>query len=162
MTRLDLAQMSQDELIHLILAQAQQVAKLIEQNAKLQAEIDALRLKLDKGKKPQTNSGNSSQPPSKDQKSSIFSIRWGLARMVKDKFASRARYYISQRRNSVAMSDTVKQISVETDAQFSGSFSQRHKSVPSKSSVVGARAKTNISFSHSSSDAQLGSIIVQR
>jgi transposase len=68
MTRLDLAQMSQDEIIDLVLAQAQQVAKLVEQNAKLQAEIEALRMKLDKSKKPPTNSGNSSQPPSKDQK----------------------------------------------------------------------------------------------
>jgi transposase len=68
MTRLDLAQMSQDEMIDLILAQAQQVAKLVELNAKMQAEIEALRMKLDKSKKPPTNSGNSSQPPSRDQK----------------------------------------------------------------------------------------------
>ncbi len=68
MTRINLAQKSQDELIDLILAQAQQVAKLVEQNAKLQAEIEALRMKLEKGNKPPTNSGNSSQPPSKDQK----------------------------------------------------------------------------------------------
>jgi len=54
MTRNDLAQMSHDELIDLVLAQA--------------GEIEALRLKLEKGKKPATNSGNSSQPPSKDQK----------------------------------------------------------------------------------------------
>ena len=68
MTRIDLAQMSQDELIDLILAQAQQVAKL-------QAEVEALRMKLDKGKKPPTNSGNSSQPPSKDQKSNVSDQR---------------------------------------------------------------------------------------
>jgi transposase len=68
MTRIDLAQMSQDEMIDLVLAQAQQVANLVEQNAKMQAEIEALRMKLDKSKKPPTNSGNSSQPPSKDQK----------------------------------------------------------------------------------------------
>lgn len=61
MTRTDLAQMSQDELIDLILAQFQQVTKL-------QAEVEALRMKLDKSHKPPTNSGNSSQPPSKDQK----------------------------------------------------------------------------------------------
>jgi transposase len=64
MTRSDLAQMSRDELIGLVLAQA-------EQNAKLQAEIEALRLKLEKGKKPPTNSGNSSQPPSRDQKGNL-------------------------------------------------------------------------------------------
>jgi hypothetical protein len=51
MTRNDLAQMSHDELIDLVLLQAQQ-------NAKLQADVDALRMKLDKGKKPLTDSGN--------------------------------------------------------------------------------------------------------
>ena len=64
MTRNDLAQMSQAELIDLVLAQA-------EQNAKLQAEMEALRLKLEKGRKPPTNSGNSSQPPSRDQKGNL-------------------------------------------------------------------------------------------
>ncbi len=64
MTRNDLAQMSQAELIDLVLAQA-------EQNAKLQAEMEVLRLKLGKGKKPPTNSGNSSQPPSRDQKGNL-------------------------------------------------------------------------------------------
>jgi transposase len=64
MTRNDLAQMSQAELIDLVLAQA-------EQNARLQAEMEALRLKLEKGKKPPTNSGNSSQPPSRDQKGNL-------------------------------------------------------------------------------------------
>lgn len=64
MTRNDLTQLSQDELIDLVLAQ-------VEQNAKLQAEIEALRLKLEKGKKPPTNSGNSSQPPSQDQKGNL-------------------------------------------------------------------------------------------
>jgi len=64
MTRNDLAQMSRDELIDLVLANA-------EQNAKLQAEIEALRMKLEKGKKPPTDSGNSSQPPSRDQKGNL-------------------------------------------------------------------------------------------
>jgi transposase len=64
MTRTDLARLSHDDLIDLVLAQA-------EQNSKLQAEIEALRLKLEKGKKPPTNSGNSSQPPSQDQKGSL-------------------------------------------------------------------------------------------
>lgn len=57
MTRIELTRMSQDELIDLVLAQAQ--------------EIEALRLKLDKGKKPPSNSGNSSQPPSRDQKGNL-------------------------------------------------------------------------------------------
>jgi transposase len=64
MTRNDLTQKSQGELIDLVLAQAEQISKQ-------QAEIDALRLKLEKGKKPPTNSGNSSQPPSQDQKSNL-------------------------------------------------------------------------------------------
>jgi len=54
MTRDDMARMSREELIDLAL----------EQNA----EIEALKLKLEKGKKPPTNSSNSSQPPSQDQK----------------------------------------------------------------------------------------------
>ena len=54
MTRDDIARMSREELIDLAL----------EQNA----EIEALKLKLDKGKKPLTNSSNSSQPPSRDEK----------------------------------------------------------------------------------------------
>lgn len=61
MTRQDLTRLSNDELIDLVLAQ-------VEQNAKLQAEIEALRRKLEKGKKPPTNSGNFSQPPTRDQK----------------------------------------------------------------------------------------------
>lgn len=54
MTRDDLAQVSREELIQLVLA--------------LQAEVEALRLKLEKNQKPPTNSRNSSQPPSRDQK----------------------------------------------------------------------------------------------
>ena len=61
MTRDDLARMSRDELIEKVLAD---FAKL----QQLQAENEALKLKLEKGKKPPTNSSNSSQPPSKDQK----------------------------------------------------------------------------------------------
>jgi transposase len=57
MTRQDLAHLSSDELIELVLEQ--------------QAEIDALRLKLEKNKKPPTHSGNSSQPPSRDQKGNL-------------------------------------------------------------------------------------------
>lgn len=61
MTRDDVARMSRDELIEKVLAD---YAKLQE----MQAEIEALKLKLEKGKKPPTNSSNSSQPPSRDQK----------------------------------------------------------------------------------------------
>jgi len=54
MTRDDLARKSREELINLVLEQ--------------HAEIEALRLKMEKNKKPPTNSSNSSQPPSQDQK----------------------------------------------------------------------------------------------
>lgn len=54
MTRDDLARMNREELIDLAL--------------ELNAEIEALKMKVEKGKKPPTNSGNSSQPPSRDQK----------------------------------------------------------------------------------------------
>jgi regulator of replication initiation timing len=59
MTQDELARKSRDELIEMVLKQ-------FEENTKLQAENDALRMKLEKGKKPPTNSSNSSQPPSRD------------------------------------------------------------------------------------------------
>jgi transposase len=61
MTRSELRDLSQDALIDLVLEK--------------QAEIEALRLKIDKGKKPPTNSGNSSQPPSQDQKGNLQAKR---------------------------------------------------------------------------------------
>lgn len=64
MTREKMARMSRDELMDLILKQAQQIAGL-------QAEIEALRKKLEQGQKPPTNSGNSSQPPSRDWKGDL-------------------------------------------------------------------------------------------
>jgi transposase len=64
MTHGDLARMSREELIELTL-------KIYGQNVKLQAEIEALKLKLEKNKKPPTNSCNSSQPPSRDQKTNL-------------------------------------------------------------------------------------------
>ena len=63
MTQDELAKKSRDELIDLVLAQFGQITKL-------QADNEALKLKLEKGKKPPTNSSNSSQPPSLDHKSS--------------------------------------------------------------------------------------------
>ena len=62
MTQDDLAQMSRDELINLVLAEHARLEAL-------QADFEALKLKLEKGKKLPTNSSNSSQPPSRDQKS---------------------------------------------------------------------------------------------
>lgn len=64
MTRNEMAEMSRDELMDLILLQAQQIAVL-------QAEIETLRKKLEQGKKPPPNSGNSSQPASRDWKSNL-------------------------------------------------------------------------------------------
>ena len=61
MTHDDLARKSRDELIDLILAEHAQLVAL-------QADYEALKMKLEKGKKPPTNSNNSSQPPSRDQK----------------------------------------------------------------------------------------------
>lgn len=63
MTYNELAQLNREELIDLVLRQFEQVSKL-------QAEVEALRLKMEKNKKP-PNSSNSSQPPSQDQKSSL-------------------------------------------------------------------------------------------
>lgn len=53
--------LSREELIALLLAQAAQMADL-------QKEIEVLRMKVEKLQKPPTNSQNSSQPPSRDQK----------------------------------------------------------------------------------------------
>ena len=61
MTQDDLSRMSREELIELALAEYAELQAL-------KAENEALKLKLEKDKKPPTNSSNSSQPPSKDQK----------------------------------------------------------------------------------------------
>jgi transposase len=62
MSEQELNDLSREELIRIILAQAAQISAL-------QKEIEVLRLKLEKNqKKPPTNSRNSSQPPSQDQK----------------------------------------------------------------------------------------------
>ena len=64
MSRDKLVELDREALIELILQQAQQIAIL-------QAEIEVLHKKLEKGKKPPSNSGNSSQPPSRDQKGNL-------------------------------------------------------------------------------------------
>ena len=61
MTQEELDLLSKEELIRLILEQAKQLAQL-------KADYEALKLKLERQKKPPTTSKNSSQPPSKDQK----------------------------------------------------------------------------------------------
>jgi transposase len=60
--------MSRDELIDLVLAEHAQLEVLQATIAQLKADNEALKMKLEKGKKPPTNSNNSSQPPSRDQK----------------------------------------------------------------------------------------------
>lgn len=59
-----MARMSRDELMDLILLQAEQIAML-------QSEVEALRKEWEQGQKPPTNSGNSSQPPSRDWKGNL-------------------------------------------------------------------------------------------
>ena len=63
MTQDDLSKMSKEELIDYTL-------QLYGENVQLKADLEVLRLKLEKNRKPPTNSSNSSQPPSKDQKAS--------------------------------------------------------------------------------------------
>jgi len=70
MTQDELAQKSRDELIDLVLAEHAQLEASQELVAQLQADVEALKLKLEKGKQPPTNSSNSSQPPSLDHKPS--------------------------------------------------------------------------------------------
>jgi transposase len=64
----NLAELSREELIGLVLAQAEQLTTFQKVMAQLQADNEALRVKLEKLQKPPTNSSNSSQPPSRDQK----------------------------------------------------------------------------------------------
>ena len=64
MTEHEATQLTHEELVKLVLAQAQQIDALKKEN-------EALRLKLEKIQKPPTNSSNSSQPPSRDQKSNL-------------------------------------------------------------------------------------------
>jgi transposase len=68
MTQDGLARLSREELIELVLAEHAQLEAL-------RADYEALKLKLEKGKKPSTNSSNSSQPPSRDQKRNLPSDR---------------------------------------------------------------------------------------
>jgi transposase len=68
MTQDELAQMSREELIQLILTKYEQLVQL-------KKDYEALRLKLEKGKKPPSNSSNSSLPPSRDHKRSLPSDR---------------------------------------------------------------------------------------
>ncbi len=88
MTQDDLAQLSREELIRLILSQYQQNVALQEAIAQLKADNEALRLKLEKGKKSPTNSSNSSQPPSRDRLPSGASAAMDRLRVIPDMSAS--------------------------------------------------------------------------
>jgi len=71
MTQEDMAQLSREELIDLVLAEHARLEAAQELLEQMKLEIEALRLKIEKGKKPPTNSSNSSQPPSRDQKADL-------------------------------------------------------------------------------------------
>lgn len=75
MNREELAQLSKEELIDIILNQAEPMAKLMAASQQLQADYEALKLKFGKNQKPPTSSKNSSQPPSRDQKASVAADR---------------------------------------------------------------------------------------
>jgi len=68
MTPAKLEELTREELIGLVLAQAEQMVNFQVLLAQLQADNEALRVKLEKLRKPPTSSSNSSQPPSRDQK----------------------------------------------------------------------------------------------
>lgn len=68
MNESDLSQLSLTELVKLVLTQYEQLTAFAAVVTQLQADNEALRLKLEKEQKPPTNSSNSSQPPSRDQK----------------------------------------------------------------------------------------------
>jgi transposase len=71
MTQEDVAQLSREELVELVLSEHAKLEALREIVVQLKADNEALKLKLEKGKKPPTNSSNSSQPPSRDQKPNL-------------------------------------------------------------------------------------------
>ena len=71
----ELEQLSKEDLIKIILMQAQQhaeiqveMAAMREELKNLKADYEALKMKYDRHQKPSTSSKNSSQPPSKDHK----------------------------------------------------------------------------------------------
>jgi transposase len=68
MTQAHLEELTREELIGLVLAQADQMTRLQVIIGQLQADNEVLRVKLEKLQKPPTSSSNSSQPPSRDQK----------------------------------------------------------------------------------------------
>jgi transposase len=75
MTQEDMAQLSREELIEMVLAEHAQLEASQAIIAQLKMDLKALKMKLEKGKKPPTNSSNSSQPPSRDQKADLSKKR---------------------------------------------------------------------------------------
>jgi len=71
MARKKLERLSQAELVELVRKQAAQIAKMQVELEQLKAENAALREQIEKGKKPERNSKNSSQAPSRDWKSNM-------------------------------------------------------------------------------------------
>ena len=69
MTQQEIEHLSREEMVRIILAQAEQIASFQVIVVQLKADNDALCMKLEKQQKPPANSRNSSQPPSRDQKS---------------------------------------------------------------------------------------------
>jgi transposase len=68
MSQEELEQLSKQEFIDIILKQNQQITELMDAFKQLKADHEALIMKFNNKQKPPTSSKNSSQPPSKDQK----------------------------------------------------------------------------------------------
>ena len=71
----ELKNLEKEDLIKIILMQAEQLAQLRVEFERLKADYEALKMKFDRNQKPPTNSTNSSQPPSKDQKENLSKKR---------------------------------------------------------------------------------------
>ena len=69
MNRDELDRLTREQLIELIMEQLKQVVQLQADLAQLQLDYEALKVKFEQNQKPPTTSKNSSQPPSRDQKS---------------------------------------------------------------------------------------------
>lgn len=65
----EIENLEKEDLIKIILMQAEQFGQLMVEFERLKTDYEALKMKFDRNQKPPTNSKNSSQPPSKDQKS---------------------------------------------------------------------------------------------
>lgn len=75
MSEEELLKLSREELVEIVLAQAQRFAILETALLELQAEVKKLQGELEKRQKPPTDSSNSSQPPSRDWKRNMAAER---------------------------------------------------------------------------------------